>query len=306
MQNGALNTEDYIEQGGIGRHETFTPRYGWLTKGYRAVVEDPNVFRAPNSIERLGVGKNMVNSIRFWCQAFKLIETDKNASISATELGQRLLGENGWDPFLEDVASLWLLHWQLFVPRLEAVSWPLAFNKCNLWNFDLKQLTKVIIHATQKYPRLAALSENSIERDASCIIRMYTEDSKEKESEIECPFSQLGILHRSEKGNSVCFDTSDKQNLPPLIFASACFSYIVSYIPSGQRTISLQHLTYAFNSPGVVFKISETAVGSQLNEAAQSLKDLSLVDVMGNMQLHFNKDPEELYWVALEKYYRER
>lgn len=306
MQDGVLNLDNYIEQGSVGRHETFTPRYGWLKKGYDAVIKDGHVFNAPDAIERLGVGKNMVSSIRFWCQSFKLIEANKNSGVCATELGHRLLGENGWDPFLEDIASLWLLHWHLFVPRLEAVSWPLAFNKCNLWSFDIKQLTKVIVHAAKKYPRLAGYSENSIERDASCIIRMYAEDSKEKESEIESPFSQLGILVRAQEGNTVYFNTSDKQSLPALIFIAACCSYMVSYVPPGQKTISLQRLTHAFNSPGVVFKLPESAVGTQIYAAAQILNGVSLVETMGSIQLHFNDYPQTLYWAALEQYYRER
>lgn len=303
MHTEALNENDYIARGGIGRHETFTPRYGWLKKGYDAVLSDKNVFKASDSIERLGVGKNMVSSIRFWCQAFKLIESDRYGYMKPTRLGEKLLDDNGWDPYLEDVASLWLLHWQLFVPHLEAVNWSLAFNKCNLQSFNIKQLTKVVYNAAQRYPRFTTISEKSFERDASCIIRMYADVPLEKESEIECPFTQLGIIRRAEEKNLFSFDQQEKQNLPPLIFAAACFSYIDSYAPAQQRTMSLYRLTYDFNSPGVVFKVPESAVGSYLYKAAKDLKDFSLVDAMGGLQLHFNKEPHELYWDALQKYY---
>ncbi|SHI78908.1 DUF4007 family protein [Desulfofundulus thermosubterraneus] len=303
MQTEILNTDGHIVQGRLGRHETFTPRYGWLKKGYDAVIQDGNVFKASDAIERLGVGKNMVSSIRFWCQAFKLIEPAHNGCMVPTELGRRLLDDNGWDPFLEDVASLWLLHWQLFVPRLEAVSWTLAFNKCNLWSFDIKQLTKVIFSAAQKYPSFKTISENSFERDASCIIRMYADVPLEKESEIECPFTQLGIIRKAEEKNSVCFDTTEKQNLPPLIFAAACFSYIDSYVSAKQRTISLHRLTYDFNSPGVVFKVPESAVGSYLYTAARELNGISLIETTGSLQLYFDGEPRALYWDALQKYY---
>jgi hypothetical protein len=67
------STGNIIAEGNLGRHETFTPRYGWLKKGYDAAKVDGYVFKAGDSIERLGVGKNMVRSIRFWCQAFKRI-----------------------------------------------------------------------------------------------------------------------------------------------------------------------------------------------------------------------------------------
>lgn len=60
--------------------------------------------KAPDAIERLGVGKNMVRSIRFWCQAFKIIEADRTGSVKPTPFGDMLLGQKGWDPYLEDLA----------------------------------------------------------------------------------------------------------------------------------------------------------------------------------------------------------
>ncbi len=50
-------------------HETFPFRYPWLKKGFDAVLVDGNVFLRDNAITTLGVGKNMVRSIRHWCLA---------------------------------------------------------------------------------------------------------------------------------------------------------------------------------------------------------------------------------------------
>jgi hypothetical protein len=79
-----FTVEDWITKGKMGRHETFTPRYGWLKKGYDGVKKNGNIFKADNAIERLGVGKNMVRSMRFWCQAFNLIELNGGNSIGLT------------------------------------------------------------------------------------------------------------------------------------------------------------------------------------------------------------------------------
>ena len=304
MQIDTLNPESYIEQGGLGRHETFTPRYGWLKKGYEAVKKDGNIFKAKDAIERLGVGKNMVNSIRFWCQAFNLIEFDDNKQMVPTEFGKRLLDDDGWDPYLEDMASLWLLHWQLFIPKIEAINWPLAFNKFNLWSFNIQSLSKILIDAAQKFSRHNSTSSKSFERDSSCIIRMYAKDIPEKELEIDCPFTQLGIIIKGEEDNLFSFNTSEKQDLPPLIFAATCFSFIDNYASYGQKTISLQRLTYDFNSPGVIFKLPESVVGSYLEKARKLVGSFSLVDYLGNIQLHLNGDPLDIYWQTLETYYK--
>ena len=65
--------DKWVNQGSFARHETFCPRYGWLKKGFEGVNSDRSVFDSADAIERLGVGKNMVRAIRFWCVAFHLI-----------------------------------------------------------------------------------------------------------------------------------------------------------------------------------------------------------------------------------------
>ena len=306
MASEVPSYEDYVEGGSLGRHETFTPRYGWLKKGYDAAKEDADVFRAVDAIQRLGVGKNMVRSIRYWCQAFKVLDTDPSGGMVPTNLGNSLLADDGWDPYLEDVASLWLLHWQLFVPPLDAVSWALAFNRCNLWSFDTRQLSRVIKDSARKYNSLSSLSDNSFARDASCIIRMYARVRPTRESEIQCPFTEMGIMRPTEDPNSVRFDTSTKHDLPPLIFAASCFSFIAHYVPPGPKTVSIHRLTHDANSPGVVFKLTESAVGAYLHEAEEKMEGFALIDILGGMQLHLNEHPLALHESALEKYYMEQ
>lgn len=305
MDNQNSSIEEFFAQGALGRHETFAPRYGWLKKGFDAVTENPNIFKEDYSIVKLGVGKNMVRSIRSWCLAFNLIYVDDN-EIVPSELGRTLLNSgSGWDPYLEDDASLWLLHWQLFIPPFEAVSWPLAFNYCNLSSFDSGQLRRIIYNAAQAYPNLARISPKTYQRDASCIIRMYV-DLEEKDSEIESPFSQLGLMHKTGEKNQVRFNTTSKPTLPFLIFAAACFSYVMFYLPKGQKTVSLQRLVFGTNSPGVAFKLPETEVGRYLDEASKEVDGFDLVDSLGNMQLHLNNPSKELYLDALNKFYSER
>ena len=89
----------------FARHETFHPRFGWLKKGFDKASQDSGIFLREDAPVLLGVGKNMVRAIRYWCSAFKVLEND-----SPTDFGTKLLGAGGWDEYLEDPASLWLLH----------------------------------------------------------------------------------------------------------------------------------------------------------------------------------------------------
>ena len=83
----------------FARHETFHPRYGWLKKGYDKVLDDPGIFRRDNAPVILGVGKNMVNAIKFWCLAFKIIEETKSKgqkiTFSPSVFGNRLFSDEG-------------------------------------------------------------------------------------------------------------------------------------------------------------------------------------------------------------------
>lgn len=58
----------------FARHETFHPRFGWLKKGFDAALLDSGIFLRDDAPVRLGVGKNMARSIRYWCNAFKVID----------------------------------------------------------------------------------------------------------------------------------------------------------------------------------------------------------------------------------------
>ena len=108
----------------FARHETFHPRYGWLKKGFDLATQYPGIFTDDHAPVRLGVGKNMVKAIRYWCNAFKVLENDQPSNF-----GQQLLSDDGYDPFLENPASLWLLHWHLLKPTCEAAAWYYTFNE---------------------------------------------------------------------------------------------------------------------------------------------------------------------------------
>ena len=123
----------------FARHETFHPRFGWLKKGYDKAFSDPEIFLREDAPVQLGVGKNMVRSIRYWCNAFKVLEEGDRAAIP-TAWGQKLLSDDGYDPFLEDPASLWLLHWALLKPPCLATAWSFAFNQFRSVEFSSEDL----------------------------------------------------------------------------------------------------------------------------------------------------------------------
>lgn len=98
--------ERYIFSG----HESFPCKTLWLKKGYDFVTRNEKDFNSPDAVIDLGVGKNMVASIRYWLRAFGICEGDQ-----PTWLGNYLFSEtDGKDKYIEDLATLWLLHFNRY------------------------------------------------------------------------------------------------------------------------------------------------------------------------------------------------
>ena len=62
-------------------HESFYCKSLWLKKGYDFLLLEYN-FNAPDAVAELGVGKNMVSSIRYWLKSFGLTIDDKLTEIA--------------------------------------------------------------------------------------------------------------------------------------------------------------------------------------------------------------------------------
>ena len=129
-------------------HETFPFRYTWLRKAIDQVRSDSSGFLAPDAMVDLGVGKNMVRSIRHWGITCGVIEEDPTISrnrgrhLRPTDLGYQLLSDEGWDPYLEDPATTWLLHWRLCCTADRATTWYWVFNHLPQPEFSKAELLK--------------------------------------------------------------------------------------------------------------------------------------------------------------------
>jgi hypothetical protein len=283
----------------VGAHETFAFRTGWLKKGYEAVREDGFALQRDDAVIRLGVGKNMVRSIRFWCLATGMVEEEPrppggSASgpypsgrkpLRPTDIGKRLLDEEGWDPYLEDLASLWLVHWLLVTNPLRASAWWHIFA-----SYADNELTK---------PRLIAflqslverqqqtVSPTSIARDVDCFLRTYTPSTHSTgsggacslpEATFECPLADLELIRpartppeRTPSGRTQSegtegvyrFCVGRKDGLPPHLVGFALLQFARSL---HRRSLNLRECLYAPGSPGQAFRLDEDSMLEHLEK----------------------------------------
>ena len=125
-------------------HETFSIRKGWLSKGMKHVLRDPYVFvsKEYNPMDVLGIGSNMVKSLRYWMLAVGLSDSAKGKSAQYLTKFGRILYEN--DPYIEEMGTLWLLHYKLARQQDIATSWYFFFNHFQLSEFSKEDFTTAL------------------------------------------------------------------------------------------------------------------------------------------------------------------
>ena len=124
-----------------------------------------SVFLADDAIARFGVGKNMVSSIRHWATASGVIR-DVSRCIVTTALGQRLFGSGGLDPYMENPATAWLVHWHL-CGRPDKTTWFWAFNYFPAPSFERDMLVKSL-EKLAKDREWRRASTATIRNDVTC------------------------------------------------------------------------------------------------------------------------------------------
>lgn len=295
----------------FARHETFHPRFGWLKKGFDEATADNSVFSNESAPVVLGVGKNMVKSIRYWCIAFKVVnETRDDGKYvhNPTEFAEKLLGESGWDPFLENPSSLWLLHWNLFKPPCYAPAWFFTFNELNKIDFSPHDLLfSLREYRDRQFPSRKIL-DSSLNKDVNCLIRMYVERTglkKLKEDSLDCPFTELGIINAYTDSKRFTFNFGSKPTLPHEIIGAACLEFAQSF-QDDARTISISRLLYDAGSPGQVFKLTESSLSDAIETVSFKAKDIHLTNTAGMIQLAYDDDPLKISERILNSYYRKR
>lgn len=291
-------------------HQTFVFRYGWLEKGVRAVAECPTIFSEEDALVHLGVGKNMVSSIRHWCQVTKLVEPDPTIErntgrhLRVTDIGRRLLLDDGWDPFLEDDASLWLIHWLLVSNPEIGTAWKLLFSRFHRPDFTRRELVEFINHFVEK--QSLKLSESVIARDTDCLIRSYAAGANGKkqvspEESFDCPLLQLDLVQPSPDGELYRFAIGPKPTLSAAVFAFALAEYF-DLVAGSSNTLNVQKCLYGVGSPGQAFKLDENSLIEYIEELEDRTgRAMMLDETAGLKQIYRRRSIDRMQ--ILDDYY---
>ena len=298
----------YLINPSFSGHQTFPFRYTWLKKGVDAVMDDPNVFTADDAPVILGVGKNMVSSIRHWCIVSGLIEKKKNTTnhrsgFKVTDEGKTIFATNtGLDQYLENPSTLWWIHWKIATNNEQAATWFWAFNILNYPEFTRDSLTEDFIDWLKHHKNKGKQpSENTIKKDVNCFFRTYCISQSSETTLIEdtfdCPLVELNLISKVSGENRYQFNLGAKPSLTVSMFALTITEFWNRCFQTNANTLPFSEFMYSKFSPGQVFKLDENTLVLYL-EKLESVTDGAVTydDTAGLKQIsrHKNLDSLEL------------
>jgi hypothetical protein len=263
-------------------HETFACRYAWLPKALQAIQSDPRVFTDEDeAIVELGVGKNMVRSIRFWVEASGMAKPTQRG-LEPTELGLLIFGAKGRDPFIEDLQTLWLIHWNL-TTQIEhpLFAWEFLFNRWHEPEFTESAVLKAFAKETDGLSK--RLSSVTLQQHFQVFLHTYVPARGQKgeiaEDNLDCPLTELELLvkigERAPPGTTrrepvYAFRREEKASVSPELFAY-CVEDFWQKISPNEQTLPVRTLVNGIGSPGQVFKIPEEDIYNRV----QGLSELT-------------------------------
>lgn len=246
----------------FGRHETFQLRYSWLPKGFQEFKKDNKIFENDESTVKLGVGKNMVSSIKFWMKATQLLSENNELTLMANYL---LDEDEGQDPYLEDEATIWLLHWLLCTNSKQATTWFWFFNKYVSTDFDVTSMQKALESFIDQELEIKQPSRVTLKNDCSVLTRMYSSiDEMQKQQlddVLDSPMSLLGLVKKLDT-KKFSAALAHRPDLPLGVFGYALADCINDFVSDSSRsTIPMKELIYGSGeqaSIAAVFRLTES------------------------------------------------
>ena len=261
-------------------HETFACRYAWLPKAYRALQANPAQFSDEDgAMVELGLGKNMVHSLRFWVESVGLAIPEGQRSLRLTDLAHTIFGPDGFDPYLEDIRTLWLIHWNL-ASRVDGAlfAWRYLLNQ---WPYPEFTRSEVLAAFARESKRLGySHSTITLSQHLEAFLHTYYPARSKTgavEDSLDGPLVELALLQivgekKGESGrweNVYAFRREPKPEITAELFEYCLATFWARFRPN-EETLTLREITLGVCSPGQVFKLTEDDVRARLEVYAGS------------------------------------
>ena len=274
-------------------HESFACKSHWLKRGYDFVKGDNN-FNDDDAVVRLGVGKNMVASIKFWLKAIGLLKDTKPEAIADYLFND----EDGKDPYLEDVGTLWLLHFLLIYTDYATIYKTTFVDYHRQRNIveksKLQNYIKHVCFDETGYKNL--YNDNTVKRDIGVMLHNYCakNGSNVNVEDSNSLFAPLNLICETEK-DTYRFNYETRSDVPSLIFL---YALLVKF--EGRNSISFEDIAEL----ALIFCLTNNDLLEIINHLCDLYpSEIVFSDVAGIKELQFRAtlNPTEV----LDRYYEE-
>jgi hypothetical protein len=198
-------------------HESFHCKTQWLKRGYD-FIEDGNSFNDEDAVLKLGVGKNMVSAIKYWMKAFGLYSQEN----SLTKIAHYLFDDaTGKDRYLEDTATLWLLHYNLVRTNLASI-YNIAFVDFHKQRneFEKDNLQGYVRRLCHEGGYQYLFNDNTVRKDINVLLQSYVDPDSKNSEDYSALLLGLSLIMKVSK-SSYCFNNINHASIIPEIFLYA-------------------------------------------------------------------------------------
>lgn len=259
-------------------HETFPCRYPWLPKAVSILENRPDLFKnIDEAIVTLGVGKQMARAIKFWVEAAKLVKKQKNGDLKVISLGEDLLGKKGFDPYLEDIQTLWLIHWNFSThPENPIFAWDYLMNR---WQEpEIAPSRAVDAFKKEANSQGRQLSIVTLKQHFNIFLHTYVPTRGKKgnilEDNLDSPLTELDLIQQigetfSDSNGKLepvyVFNRDSKPEISQQLFFYCLNDFWETY-HSGEKSLQFREVTSGYGGPGQIFKLPEHEIRDRLED----------------------------------------
>ena len=254
-------------------HETFPCRYPWIPKAYRILIENAEGLSDDDrAIEQLGMGKNMVRALRFWIQAMGVAEPADGRGYAFTQFGHAVFGDGGRDPYLEDIRTLWLLHWNLATADEPLFAWHYMLNRWQRPEIIRSIVLPEFIREANSTGR--TYSSVTLKQHLDVFMQVYvsvqSRNGTVEEEHLDSPLVELELIQKvgertlgKRREPVYAFRREPKPDVTPELFVYCLADFWYRNLRN-ERTLSFRDVAVAENSIGQVFKLPEGDLRTRL------------------------------------------
>lgn len=180
-------------------HDSFPCKSTWLKRGYDFVKSNGD-FNSKDSVVKLGVGKNMVSSIKYWMKSFNLLDDCGEL----TDIANYLFDEStGKDKYIEDISTQWLLHY-LLIYKKNASIYHLAFLDYHrqVNSFEKIKFQNFIKRIYLDFNQIKSFNPNTVKKDIDVFLRNYVEPDNGKVEDYSPLLIDLNLIRKIPKDKS--------------------------------------------------------------------------------------------------------